>query len=172
MANILNFRTGVRLSPDGKWIACSQCSKAYWGAFRPTDFVNGKLAAHVAKAHKAVEVEADASAAQLPAAPAPAKPARPAPRARNAKLAAKAKAKGDGEVQQVRLNTADMAVLEAHVQDALRDIGLELDPRLQLAQGPRFFPGEGGARAVKDRNKGQDVVARVQDGLSPLLGWA
>src|SRR5262245_53449307 len=65
MANILNFRTGVRLSADGKWIHCAQCSGAYWGAFRPTDFVQGKLTAHLAKKH-AAEAGADAPAdAQL-----------------------------------------------------------------------------------------------------------
>ena len=42
MANV----SFLRKSADGKWLHCPQCSKAYWGAFRPTDFVKGKFDAH------------------------------------------------------------------------------------------------------------------------------
>ena len=149
MANV----SFLRRSPDGKWLHCPQCSRAYWGAFRPTDFVRAKFDAHTARAHKAQDAEAgdEPAVAVLPAKPAKAARApRPAPRARNAakiaKIAAKAEAKGDGPVQAGRVATAELQVLEGAVLDALADIHLELHPRLQGGQGPRDFPEEGGDR--------------------------
>jgi hypothetical protein len=59
--------------------------------------------------------------------------------------------------------------------DILNGPDFELDPRLQLGQGPREDlevreVDRGPAR--KDINKGQDVIARVQAQLSPIQGWA
>jgi hypothetical protein len=56
--------------PDGAWIRCSHCSRAYWGSFRPTDWILPRLTRHVRKAHPAL----------APNAPAPEKIARKAPR--------------------------------------------------------------------------------------------
>jgi hypothetical protein len=157
----------VRPSPDGKWLRCPQCSEAYWGAFRPTDFILAKLTAHVERKHKAPAAPDDAAAANLLPAPKQKRKAGVGKRA-----AAKAEAKGDGRVQIARVATTDLKVLEQGVADALADIQAELNPRLQLAQGPRDFPEDGGARHVRDANRGQDVVARVQAQLSPIKGWA
>jgi hypothetical protein len=164
----------ARLSADGKWLKCPACSNAYWGAFRPTDFITAKLAAHTERKHKAQVAEAG----DEPAADLPAKKARPAARARNAakvaKIAAKAAARGDGQVRIVR--TSELNLIANDIVDEIAQ-ALELDPRLQLAQGPRNFSDEGnnrfeGPRRAKDANKGQNVVARVQAQLSPIKGWA
>jgi hypothetical protein len=174
MAHLPNTQlAALRLSEDKKWLRCNQCSAAYWGAFRPTDFVKSKFDAHVERKHKP-EQEAGAeapAAAQLPAQP----KAPKAPKAQ-AKANAKAARKGDGPLRIVRAagpSTADL--LGQDVAALLNE--LELAPRLQLAQGPRNFSDEGnnrfdGPRKARDAGKGQDVVARVQAQLSPLKGWA
>jgi hypothetical protein len=174
MAHLPNTRLPlVRPTDDGKWLRCPQCSKAYWGAFRPTDFVLDKLNAHLDKAHKAQGPEAGADApADIPVAKPVAK--RPAPRARNARKIAKiaevAQKKGDGPVQIVRTAGPRTPDLELLADDIVVDIAqaMALHPRLQGGQGPRDFPEDGDARHVKDAGKGQDVVARVMATLSPV----
>lgn len=159
MADIANIPNGTRA--DGKWVRCGGCSKAYWGLFRPTAFIADKFQAHLAKAHKApqapVEVGADAPAAD----------ARPEAKAEFSDHA-------DFVPAVIRQAQAAQRLAAKKAHDPLADIALELDPRLQLAQGPRFFPDEGGdrIRKVRDHGKGQDVMARVQADLSPLRGWA
>jgi len=174
MANV----SFLRKSADGKWLHCPQCSKAYWGAFRPTDFVRGKFDAHCAKAHKAAEAgdaPADANLAGRHATtdtpcsvqgclgcPPRARAARPAPRARNArqiaKIAERAAAKGDGEVRVVRESPNTAEILGAQMANDLFDIALMLNPRLQGGQGPRMFADEGGDRV---RQSGRKFNARV-----------
>ena len=187
MAHMPNTRLpALTLSPDGKWLHCPMCSKGYWGTFRPTDFVVEKFTAHVERKHKgdaalphddapltSIGAAAEAAAAVLPAPKAPAKaPAK----AKVAKAAAKAAARGDGAVRIVREagpSTADL--LGDAMADILNDMGGELNPRLQLAQGPRQFTDERERNREprgKNLNRGQDVVARVQAQLSPLKGWA
>lgn len=41
------------LRADGAWLHCPDCDGAFWGAHRPTDFVQVKLDAHRVKAHGA-----------------------------------------------------------------------------------------------------------------------
>src|SRR5215471_10920058 len=184
----------VRPSEDGKWLRCPKCSKAYWGAFRPTDFVLDKLNTHLEKAHKAdAEAGADAPAAAVlrhatantpcgvpgclgcPVAIVPARKPKPAPRARNARKIAKiaevAQKRGDGPVRIVR--EAGPRTPELLDIDIAQEIAQALAPHLHGAQGPRNFSDEGNnrfapERVAKDANKGQDVVARVQAALSPV----
>lgn len=190
MAHMPNTRLpALTLSADKKWLHCPQCSRGYWGAFRPTDFIVEKFTAHVTRKHAeqapitsiaAAAEEAAAADLRAKAAPAPkvakaAKPARKPAKAKVAKIAAKAAAKGDGEVRIIREagpSTADL--LGDAMADIVNDLGLELDPRLQLGQGPRedleVREVDRGPRR-KDINKGQDVVARVLAELSPIKGW-
>jgi len=159
MANV----SFLRKSADGKWLHCPQCSKAYWGAFRPTDFVKGKFDAHCAKAHGAAAEAGDAPAdANL----APQPKARPAPRARNArqiaKIAERAAAKGDGEVRvlrEVRESPSTAEILGQQMANDLFDIALMLNPRLQGGQGPRMFADEGGDRVRQANRKFNARVA-------------
>jgi hypothetical protein len=119
-------------SADGKWLHCPDCTRGYWGAFRPTDFIVAKFTAHVTRKHgdaalphadapvTSIGAAADAAAALdaavkarvavAPVAPA-AKPKRAPARARVAKIAAKAAARGDGAVRIIREDgprTADL----------------------------------------------------------------
>ena len=48
IAKLFNVR------PDGAWIRCAQCDQAYWGSFRPTDWILPRLDRHVRKAHPAL----------------------------------------------------------------------------------------------------------------------
>lgn len=169
MAHLPNTQLpNVRPSDDGKWLRCPQCDDAYWGAFRPTDFILAKLTAHVERKHKAAEAGVEApAAAQLP---------RPkAPKAQGARAAAKAAKKGDGPVRVVREGPKTADLLGDAMADILNDMGFEIDPRLQLAQGPRVELEDRNVdreRQAKDINRGQDVIARVQAQLSPIKGWA
>jgi hypothetical protein len=151
---------------DGKWIRCGGCDKAYWGAFRPTDFIAAKFSAHVNKAHNPDAVrEAEAADA------APASIRQPSDHADFVPNII-----ADCEAQQARnraaLPTEHNTPVDPLVEDALADIAFELDPRLQLGQGPRMFPEEGGKRRKKVVNDGHAAVARAQAALSPLQGWA
>lgn len=176
MAHMPNTRLpALTPSPDGKWLHCPACSKGYWGAFRPTDFIVEKFTAHVTRKHAdqapvaaeaGVEAPADAPANVVPfkAQRKPAKAKAPA-KAKVAKVAAKAAAKGDGAVRIVREagpSTADL--LGDAMADLLNDgLNFELDPRLQLAQGPRMFPEEGGdgpRRAFRNQQLKRDAAAR------------
>jgi len=49
---------------DGAWIRCADCDSAYWGAFRPTDWIQTKLQAHRRKAHGAPAASQDAAPAK------------------------------------------------------------------------------------------------------------
>lgn len=55
---------------DGAWLRCVDCDDAFWADFRPTAFVQVKVAAHRAKAHGAQAVRpqrrAAAARAQAP----------------------------------------------------------------------------------------------------------
>ena len=184
MAHMPNTRLpALRPSADAKWLHCPDCSKGYWGAFRPTDFVATKFAAHVERKHaaKAQEgVDGDAVPAQLPRAKAPRAvpqvPALPGMAPLGKKAAAKAAKKGDGPVKVVREKgpaTADL--LGQAMADILQDMGGELNPRLQLAQGPRNFTDErerDRREPVKVANNGHAAMARAQAACSPLQGWA
>jgi hypothetical protein len=165
MANIANLPNTLRA--DGKWIRCGGCSKAYWGAFRATDFITAKFAAHVRKAHNPAAV-AEAEAADA-AADAPSDHADFVPQV-VAEVQARQAENANGPVKVVRPAGPHTPV------DPLADIAAELDPRLGLAQGPRMFPEQGGAlprRGIrKNANNGQAAVAAAQAGLSPLRGWA
>lgn len=168
MADQLNLPFPLRI--DGAWVRCPDCTRGYWGLFRPTAFITGKYAAHCKKAHPQAQAEAAADAAS------------PAPRQGQAhsdhadfvpniirKVAARQAANANGPCKVVR-----EAGPHTPLNDPLADIAAELDPRLQLGQGPRMFPDEGGARARKAKrtHKGQDVMAEVAVNLSPLAGWA
>lgn len=161
---------GIRPSDDGKWLRCPQCEDAYWGAFRPTDFIAAKLAAHVERKHKAAPeaeagVEAPAAAQLLPKAKAPAKPKRAV-----AKANAKAAKKGDGPVRVVREagpSTADL--LGDAMADILADLGGDLNPRLQLGQAARNFTDQDGNRDNRARmggRKGPQLNTRGRQALA------
>lgn len=179
MANILNFKTGVRLSADGKWIQCTACSKAYWGAFRPTDFVSGKLAAHVAKAHKAEAGDAPADAAdllpkakavvvpQVPALPGMAplgaapKPARKP--AQGKRAAAKAAARGDGPVRIVReAGPSTAELLGDDLANLMAEVNVDVAPRLQGAQGPRNYTDHEGDRDRRENGGNRNLRLEVE----------
>lgn len=52
---------------DGAWLRCPDCDDAFWGAHRPTDFVQVKLDAHRVKAHGAAgRPQRRAAAAKAP----------------------------------------------------------------------------------------------------------
>jgi hypothetical protein len=50
-ADVPTLSSYVRL--DGAWLRCLDCSKAYWGAFRPAEVVLAKAQKHQTKAHGA-----------------------------------------------------------------------------------------------------------------------
>lgn len=150
MAHMPNTQLPLVPSADGKWLKCPQHEDAYWGAFRPTVFIAGKFAAHVERKHKADKAGAEAGA-EAPAADHLSDHADFIPNVvkqnarRQAANARKAKAGVDGAVRIIREagpQTRDL--LGDAMADILNDMGFEIDPRLQLAQGPRMFADEGG----------------------------
>jgi hypothetical protein len=117
------IRPYVDLSADGKWLNCRFCQGvAYWGAFRPDEFIVAKASKHVERKHAAKadgEAEADASA--------------------------HARRNGPVHVLDTHQRARHAAATDL-LADALKDLHDELNPARQGGQGPRMFAEQGGAK--------------------------